>query len=93
MSNYGYTEHERNWWAERYRQGAALVVLGWLLFSGAALGGIYFFASLAVGSSFWLWFSGVLGIAGLAMVGIGSRMKNQPQTHLVETEHRPDRVA
>ena len=30
------------------------------------MGGIYLWSSLAVGSSFWLWFTGGLGIVGLA---------------------------
>jgi len=47
--NYGYTEHEHNWWAARYRQGSAMLVIGWILISVAAMGGVFLFTSLAVG--------------------------------------------
>jgi hypothetical protein len=93
MTNYGFTEHERNWWAARYRQGSMVFVLGWVLVGWAVLCTIYLWSSLAVGSSFWLWCTGVLGIVGLAMVAIGTRMRKRPQTEFVETEHRPDKVA
>lgn len=93
MANYGYTEHEQNWWAARYRQGSAIFVLGWIIVGFAAIGGIYLWSSLAVGSSFWLWFTAGLGIIGLVMVGVGTNMRKRPQTEFMETEHRPDKVA
>ena len=93
MTNYGFTEHERNWWAARYRQGSTMLVLGWILVGWAAMLSIYFWSSLAVGSSMWLWVIGVLGVVGLVMVGVGTNMRKRPQTAFVETEHRPDKVA
>jgi hypothetical protein len=93
MANYGYTEHEHNWWAERYRQGSTLLVIGWILVGWAAMLTIYFWSSLAVGSSMWLWVIGVLTVVGLGMVGAGTKMRKRPQTEIVETVHRPDKVA
>jgi hypothetical protein len=93
MTNYGFTEHEENWWAARYRQGSTLLVLGWILIGWAALLSIYFWSSLAVGSSMWLWCIGVLTVVGLVMVGAGTKMRKRPQTEFVETVHRPDKVA
>jgi hypothetical protein len=54
---------------------------------------IYFWSSLAVGSSMWLWILGTLTVVGLVMVGAGTKMRKRPQTQFVEAEHRPDRVA
>ena len=93
MANYGFTEHERNWWAARYRQGSTLFFLGWLLVWFAVFCGVFVFISVRVGSSFWLWWTGGLGAVGLLMVAIGTSMRKRPQTEFVETEHRPDRVA
>jgi Sec-independent protein secretion pathway component TatC len=93
MANYGFTEHERNWWAARYRQGSALFFLGWLLVWFAVFCSVFVFISVRVGSSFWLWWTGGLGVVGLIMVAIGTNLRKRPQTEFVETKHTPDRVA
>jgi hypothetical protein len=93
MSNYGFTEHEHNWWAARYRNGSAMLVIGWILVAFGAFLVIYLWSSLAVGSSFWPIVIGALVLVGFALVGLGVNMRKRPMRGFVEAEHRQDHVA
>ncbi len=61
---------------ENRQLGSVMLTLGWILLWGDAVLGIFFFISLRNGSMFWPTWLAVEGIAGLALVMIGTRYRH-----------------
>ncbi len=60
---------------ENRRLGSILLTLGWILLWGDAVLGVFFFQSLRDGSLFWPIWLAVEGLAGLALVVMGTRYR------------------
>ena len=60
---------------ENQRLGSVLLTCGWVLLWAVAIFGIFFFISLRNGSWFWPIVLGVVGLAGLVLVLMGSHYR------------------
>ena len=60
---------------ENRRLGSIMLTLGWILLWGDAVLGAFFFSSLRDGSMFWPIWLAVEGLAGLALVILGTRYR------------------
>src|SRR5271165_361209 len=60
---------------ENRHLGSVMLTLGWILLWGDAILGTFFFISLRNGSLFWPIWLAVEGIAGLALVILGTRYR------------------
>ena len=92
-TNYGIREHDRNFWAAKYRSGSTLLVIGWILIGWAAMTGIFIFNSVDIGSGTWVWSTVALTLVGLLLIGAGMRMRRQRPTEVPIQLRRPDKVA
>ena len=61
--------------AQNRRLGSVMLTVGWILLWGDAIFGVFFFQSLRNGSLFWPVWLAIEGIAGLALVIMGSRYR------------------
>ena len=60
---------------ENRHLGSVMLTLGWILLCGDAILGVFFFQSLRDGSMFWPVWLAIEGVAGLALVVMGTRYR------------------
>lgn len=60
---------------ENRRLGSVLLTTGWILLWMDAILSVFFFISLRDGSWFWPVWLGILGVIGLGLVMVGSRLR------------------
>jgi hypothetical protein len=60
---------------ENRHLGSIMLTLGWILLWGDAVLGAFFFISLRNGSMFWPIWLAIEGVAGLALVIVGTRYR------------------
>ena len=66
--------HETRFQSER-QLGSDLLMLGWVLLGMCAIAGIFVFQDIREGTHMWLAFEAIVGIVGLALVGVGTYLR------------------
>lgn len=79
MTEFQRTQQEVDTVLDTRRTGSVYLVLGWIVLGVAALLAIFVFNAIRDGDSMWLWFTGILGVVGLALVARGAYVRSRSE--------------
>ncbi len=82
MSNYDREQREMEGVQQDLRLGMVLEVTGWVLLAFVAIPAFFVWTGWRVGSLFWVYWTVIEGVIGLALTGAGQYYKSRAGTHV-----------